>query len=110
MRTILILLAAAATGVGLAYVDSRPTFDDTGVLAAGIFAASGLFGALLPRLAWLVALAVGGWIPLHNAVVNQNYASLLALAFAFAGAYAGMTCRRLIVNPRPVPPSEAHSN
>ena len=80
-----------AVGIGLlaAYVDSRPNFDYTGVLAIGILFACFVVGAIGLKHPWLYALSIGIWIPLHNIIANQNYGSLLALAFAFIGAYLG---------------------
>jgi hypothetical protein len=89
-----LLPAAVALGLLIAYVDSRPNWDDTGVIAAAVFAVSGLWGVLGPERPWLWALAVGGWIPVFAIVARGEFASLLALAFAFAGAYAGMGVRR----------------
>ena len=47
---------------------------------------------------WATALLVGVWIPLFGILAGANYGSLLALAFAFAGAYAGMFLRRAVVH------------
>jgi len=77
-------------GALIALVDSSPGWDDTGVSAAMVLTASGLVGALHPQGAWVWALAVGLWIPLLGLVFDRfDYASLLALAFASVGAYAG---------------------
>lgn len=81
-------------GALITYVDSRPTWDDTGVTAAAILVASGVLGFAGPRRPWLWALAVGIWIPLLGVLRSQNYATLLALVVAFVGAYAGMALRR----------------
>jgi hypothetical protein len=80
---------ALLAGLGAAYIDSRPNWDDTGILAFGILLAAGLIGCLTVRRPWLVGLAVGIWIPLYGILAHHNFASLLALAFALAGAYAG---------------------
>ncbi len=89
----LLLLAAVATGLFSAYVDSRPTWDDTGILAFGILIVSGLITLLGYRRPWLIALAVSIWIPLHGIFISHNYGSILALAFAFVGAYGGWLVR-----------------
>jgi hypothetical protein len=91
-----LLPAAVVLGLLIAYVDSRPNWDDTGVTAAAVFAVAGLWGVLGPERPWLWALAVGGWIPVVGIVTTGNYGSLLALAVAFAGAYAGMGVRRTL--------------
>jgi hypothetical protein len=101
----LLLIAALAIGLGIAYVDSRPNWDDTGVTVAAILLVTGSLGAAGPSRPWLWALAVGLWIPALGIALHRNYGSLLALPFAFAGAYAGMVLRRMLLpqkNPKPV--------
>jgi len=95
MQRILLAVALVLGGL-LAYVDSSPGWDDTGVMAGAIFLASGLLGFLGPQRPWLWALALGLWIPLLGIVREQNYGSLVALVLAFAGAYAGMAVRRAV--------------
>jgi hypothetical protein len=85
----LLLVVAVLAGLFSAYIDSRPTWDDTGILAFGILIISGLITLLGARRPWLIALAVGIWIPLYWIVATQDYGSLLALVFAFMGAYGG---------------------
>ncbi len=93
MKSLLFVVALAVGGV-IAYVDSRPTWDDTGVTAVAIFVSCCLLGTVQPARPWLWALAVGMWIPVLGIARSSNYGSLLALPFAFAGAYAGMALRR----------------
>jgi hypothetical protein len=92
------VLLAVAVGLGLliACVDSRPNWDDTGVTAAAILVSCGLLGAASPGRPWLWALAVGLWIPILGITRTRNFGALLALLFAFAGAYAGMAVRKLL--------------
>ncbi len=95
-RNILILLLAALIfGVLIAWVDSRPTWDDTGITAGVLLLVSAGFGATRPRYAWLWALAIGAWIPLYGVLVAHNNGSLLALGVAFLGAYLGVAARSL---------------
>ena len=95
MQKTILFVVALALGISVTYVDSRPNWDDTGITAAAILLSCGLLGAAGPRQPWLWALAVGLWIPILGIVRTQNYSSLLALAVAFIGAYAGMGLRRL---------------
>jgi hypothetical protein len=95
MKKMILLVIALALGFVVMYVDSRPNWDDTGVTAAAILLSCGIFGATAPRQPWLWALAIGLWIPVQAIARAHNYGSLLVLAFAFAGAYAGMALRKL---------------
>jgi hypothetical protein len=92
-----VLLVALGIGITLGYVDSRPSWDDTAVMAFAILAAAAVLGALAPQRPWAIALAVGVWVPLLDILTQANYGSLLALAFAFAGAYAGSLLRRMTI-------------
>jgi hypothetical protein len=91
------VLLPIAMGLGLiiAYVDSRPNWDDTGLTALALFACSGLCGVLEPNRPWLWALAIGLWIPLLGIASARNYGSLLAIPFAFTGAYFGIAVRKM---------------
>ncbi len=93
----MLFVTSLALGWLTAFVDSRPTWDDTGVLAFAILIACSVLGALGPKQPWLWAIVVGLWIPLHNIAVHHNYASLLALVFSLGGAYAGMAIRRMLL-------------
>jgi hypothetical protein len=92
-------LLAAAAGLFIAWVDSRPTWDDAGITAGMIFLTAAFFGALRPARAPAWALAVGAWVPLFGIVRRQNFGSLLALAIAFFGAYAGALAHRIVAPP-----------
>ena len=93
-RLFVLVSLALDLGIAIAYVDSSSGWDDTGVSAAAVLGVCGLFGVLYPARPWVWALAVGAWIPVFGIVRELNYASLLALAFSFGGAYAGALVRR----------------
>ena len=86
---------SVAMGLLIAWVDARPNWDDAGITAGLLVLSSGLLGLLAPRRAWIWALGIGIWIPLHAIVTTHNFTALVALAFPFVGAYAGMGVRRL---------------
>lgn len=94
MRWKFLVPLALILGLLIALVDSSPGWDDTGVTAATVFVCCGLLGAVHPARPWLWALAVGVWIPTLGVIQDWNYASLLALAFALSGAYAGALASR----------------
>ena len=87
------LCSALALGGLVAYVDSRPTWDDAGVTAGALFVMAVVFGYLGPARAWLWALALGAWIPLLGIIRTHNVAAVMVLVIAFAGAYAGAAIR-----------------
>ena len=91
MQKVLLAVVLALGGL-VTYVDTRPTWDDTGVTAATLLVISGVLGFLGPNRPWLWALALGIWIPLLD-VVRQNYWAMLALVVSFVGAYSGMAIR-----------------
>ena len=95
-----LLVLAIAIGLAIAYVDSRPTWDDAGITAFSLLLIAAIFGLIAPQRAWLWALAIGIWIPLHQIVRTPRLGTflggLLILAFPAVGAYAGMFCRRLV--------------
>jgi hypothetical protein len=92
-----LFLAAAALGFAIAYVDALPTWDDTGVTAGMLLLAAALLGLLGPRRAWLWALLIGGWIPVHammRAPGAGALAMLVVLLFPLTGACLGVLQRR----------------
>ena len=93
------IILAVAGGLVIAWVDSRPTWDDAGITAGMLFLTAALFGALHPPRAPVWALAVGVWVPLAGIVLHHNFGSLLALGVAFFGAYAGALARRALAFP-----------
>jgi len=97
----LMLAPALLTGLAIAWVDARPHWDDAGITAGMLLIGSAALGLGVTRRAWLIAVGVGVWIPLHMIVHANGFgsaaASLLVLLFPLAGAYAGMGVRRLVV-------------
>jgi hypothetical protein len=97
MQKILLAIAVIA-GLFFAYVDSRPTWDDTGITVGIILLTSGLLALIGFQRPWLLALAVGLWLPLYEILTTHAYASMVALVSAFIGAYGGWVVRLGIRN------------
>lgn len=92
MQSILLSVAVVA-GLFSAWVDARPTWDDTGVLVGGLLLVSGLLTLLGHRRPWLIALAVGLWIPAHDIYLLHDPRMLIVLLIPFTGTYAGWALR-----------------
>ena len=83
-RTVIPMLVALAIGLGIAWMDTRPTWDDTGVTAGAILIGSAL-AALVGVRAWWAALCVAG--PL--AIVLGVRGSLAAIVVSLLGLVGG---------------------
>src|SRR6185369_11017888 len=57
----ILLVAAILCGLFLAYMDSSPGWDDTGITAGGLLITAGLITLLGHPRPWLIGLAVGIW-------------------------------------------------
>jgi hypothetical protein len=85
---------ALCAGLGIAWVDSRPGWDDTGVTAGALVIAAAMASfARVPQ--WLATVLVAG--PILAAELSVGRGVLLAIPLAIAGAYAGTFVRRRIV-------------
>ena len=89
----ILLLAAVLLGWLITYVDTRPTWDDTGITVFALLIGSGMIGLLAERRPWLFALAVGVWLPAWYIVTTHNLSMLIVLAFPFVGVYLGWALR-----------------
>jgi hypothetical protein len=96
--SVLPVLIALVLGAMITWIDTRPTWDDTGITAGLIFLSTAALGFIRPARAWLFALAVALWIPVIG-LVHGHQAPLLALLVGFAGAFIGAGARRLITAP-----------
>ena len=94
MQKILLIVGLLA-GLFLAYVDALPNWDDTGILAGALLLTSGLLTLLGYRRPWLMALAVGLWIPLHDIFISHDWRMLLVLLIPQVGAYAGWAAHQV---------------
>jgi len=87
-------------GMAIAWIDSQPNWDDSGITAAMLYVVSALAGLFSPRTPWLWGLFVGLWIPV--AVINRtgDPRALLVLIISFGGAYSGSLIRKMIKSTR----------
>jgi hypothetical protein len=93
------LLVALLGGIAIAYVDSRPAWDDTGITAFSMLLLAVVVTLTSSLPAWLVALCVGAWIPGHALALSPSVHTLpmlLVLLFPLAGAWAGSFGRRAL--------------
>jgi hypothetical protein len=90
-----LLGAALAIGAGLviAWIDTRPGWDDTAITAAALLIAAAA-SAVAGAPAWLAAALVAG--PVVVAEFSDGTGVLLAIPFALAGALVGAFVRRRI--------------
>jgi hypothetical protein len=82
-------------GLLIAWMDSRPNWDDAGITAGTLVFITGILGLIAPERPWLWALAVGIWIPLYGIMARADFSMLVVLIFPFAGAYAGALMRKV---------------
>lgn len=94
-------LVALVFGAAIAYIDSRPTWDDTGVTAFSILVVSAAVAVLAPRHPWRWIFAVGAWLPVVEITQTGNAGSITALAFATVGALLGSLLSRGRSTPAP---------
>jgi hypothetical protein len=99
-----LLVAASLAGLSIAYVDARPTWDDTGMTAGAMALAGAAAGFLGPLRPGRWALAVGVWIPAYALVRAPGSGSIamsVVLIFPLAGAYLGRVARSALKAVRP---------
>jgi len=89
----LLLSAAILAGLFSLYVDTRPNWDDTGLLVIGLLLAGGLLTLLGHRRPWLIGLGIGIWIPVYNILKTHDLMMLIVLLIPMAGAYIGWLLR-----------------
>jgi hypothetical protein len=92
MRRVALPIVAGAMALAIAWIDTRPTWDDTGISATVVVVASGLaaFADLPVPLA--AALGVGPLLLAHWGHWNDGL--VLAPLLAFVGAFVGSRIRR----------------
>ena len=95
LRISALFVLSILVGLSIAYMDSRPGFDDAGVTVAALIVSGIVMGALESRFPWLLALGLGLWIPLRGIQRTHDYKILVVFLFPLAGVYIGMYLNRL---------------
>ena len=96
MRTLIVVAVGLVTGLGIGYIDSRPTWDDTGITVAAVALVALALGAARPGAFWLAGLAVGVPVLAMDVLLHSNYGAALAVVIALVAAAAGAALGRLL--------------
>jgi hypothetical protein len=88
-------VVAISLGLAIAWVDSRPGWDDSGITAVSLLAVGAVTAALSGERPLLWALLVGVWTPILEIPASGDPAALIALGFALAGSLLGYGLARL---------------
>ena len=100
---VLSLIVAVVAGIAIAYVDSRPGWDSTGI-TAGLLAIAALIAVLIEGSgravrAAAIAVLVGIWIPILEIAAPGTNGPLLAFVFSGVGAFIGWVVVRGLTKP-----------
>lgn len=90
------LVVAAIGGLAIAWIDTSPGWDDTGITAGLLVMGAGVAAGISGRRPWLWALLVGLPTPIVELAQGGDPAVLAALGFAAIGAAAGYLIARAI--------------
>lgn len=94
-RDALLSVTAAAIGLTIGYVDSRPTWDDAGITVSLLLLTSAMVTGLSGRRPWLWALLIGAGVPVFETFGRGGPASLVALLVAAVGSAIGYALARV---------------
>jgi len=86
---IVLTIMALLAGAGIGYVDSRPTWDDTGITVMALAITAAAFSLARPRQWWLWSLLVGAGTPAFAVLSGGSPASSMALVVALLGGGIG---------------------
>ena len=106
-RQPLLAVVAITLGLAIAWVDSRPGWDDAGITAVSLLTVGAVTAALSGHRPLLWAVLVGVWTPLLEIPASGDPAPLIALGFAGAGSLLGYGVARLSSRSGAPPPGAA---
>ena len=89
------VLLAAAFGLFIGWIDTRPTWDDAGMTAGFILLTAAIVGAISPRRVWILGLTIGGGVTAMNIALHHSYAASVSLLIGLAGSWLGVGLRRV---------------
>ena len=93
-RDVIAAIVAVGFGLAVAWMDSRPGFDATGITAGSLLITGAVAAFIARRRPWLWALAAGMWVPLFEIRDASMIEPFAALPFAGIGAAAGWFAAR----------------
>jgi hypothetical protein len=93
----LVFICTLTAGLIIAWIDSTPGWDDTGVIAGLILVISFLAGFIYPKQLWIWALLAGIWIPFRSIANTGEFMYLLILLISFAGSYSGGFIKKIFI-------------
>lgn len=96
IRSVVVCVIGFLAGLGIGYMDSRPTWDDTGVTVGAVALAAAVLGAAEPRLFWLAGVAVGMPVLGMSVYAGAGYAAAVAVLVAVVAAGGGAALRTLV--------------
>jgi hypothetical protein len=98
-----LVVIAVLMGAAIAFVDSRPSWDDTGITVFAMAGSAGLLGIVAPYRPWLWGVAIGAATAavqvVHQPTFGSKTACLAIIAIPVVGSYVGMLCRRKLATP-----------
>ena len=83
-------------GMTIAWIDSQPGWDDSGITVGMLYLLSGVAGFFNPKKLWLWAILCGLWIPVVGILRRGDVMMLLVLLTTFAGSYSGGIIRKMV--------------
>jgi predicted signal transduction protein with EAL and GGDEF domain len=91
---IVYLSLAIIAGLVIAWIDSRPSWDDAGITVMMVLISALVLGFLASHKPWLIAILVSIWIPIFGIILSHNFGGFIALVPGFIGAYLGYFIKR----------------
>ncbi|HJW22410.1 MAG TPA: hypothetical protein VJ506_08285 [Candidatus Limnocylindrales bacterium] len=95
-RDIGLIALGLAVGLTVAWLDSRPGWDDAGITTGLLVAGGAVVAVIDGRRPWLWTALVGGPLPVVEVPGSGSAAPFVALLFAAIGVTIGILIRRAV--------------